>query len=252
VSFDGADAMHQPEGQPITGTVTIANYYAGTALAGMGDAYRMLGENNNAIVCYQEARTESPFDATIHVKLARALERTARFDEAIDSYERALRIDKRLSKVASALEVTREKKRTYEKARGVYQKAIETGQTDSAESLFSEALIARLSGEEALAETLFGMALEKDPLHFGANMALGRLLRGNGECEVALGNFGLAYATRPTSALAAYELAVTNLAVRDTLAAEQWAAKAYDLVPDPYYWDFLVDIRGMREARTLK
>jgi tetratricopeptide (TPR) repeat protein len=138
----------------------------------------------------------------------------------------------------------------HEKATSVYRTALETGQTDSAESLFSEGLIARLSGKEALAEALFGMALEKDPLHFGANMALGRLLCGRGACEIALGNFSLAFVAQPTSALAAYELAATNLAIRDTLAAEQWAAKAYGLVPDPYYWDFLVDIRRINEART--
>jgi tetratricopeptide (TPR) repeat protein len=245
--FEGSDASHT---EPVVGRITISNYYAAAALAGMGDAYRMLGENNNAIICYQEAGIENAFDAVIHVKLARAFEGAGHFDEAIESYERALRIDRRLSWAASSLEVAREKKRVYEKATRVYQMALQTGQTDSAESLYSEALIARLSGEELLAEALLGMAVEKDPLHFGANMALGKILCGRGDCGIALGNFGLAFAARPTSAQAAYKLATTNLAIRDTLAAEQWAAKAYDLAPDPYYWDFLQEIRGGTESGT--
>ena len=250
--FDSTDVLPGSDGKPVMGRVEISNYYAASALAGMGDAYRLLGETDNAIVSYIEARSENSFDATIHVKLARAYERAGLFDDAIDSYERALRIDRRLSRVVASLEIVREKKTVYEKARRVYEKALMSGRMDSAESLYSEALIARLSGEERLAEALLRMTIEKDPMHFGANMALGRILFERGECGIALGNFGLAFASRPASALAAYELAATNLAIRDTLAAEQWAAKAYDIAPDPYYWDFLLDIRSGKEAEIEK
>jgi tetratricopeptide (TPR) repeat protein len=248
--FDGTDASPGSDDRPVVGRVEISNYYAAGALTGMGDAYSMLGETDNAIAAYRGARSENAFDATIHEKLARAYESKGLFDEAIDSYERALRIDRRLLKAAASLEIARGKKTVYEKAIRVYEKSLKNGLTDSAESLYTEALIARLSDEERLAEALFRMAIEKDPMHFGANMALGRILFERGECEIALGNFGLAFASRPASALAAYELAVTNLAIRDTLAAEQWAAKAYDLAPDPYYWDFLQGIRdGTKSER---
>jgi tetratricopeptide (TPR) repeat protein len=244
--FEGVDASPGNHDTPVTATVTIANHYAAGALTGMGDAYTLLGETANAIAVYEEARSQSGFDAAIHAKLAKAYERAGLFDKAIDSYEHALRIDRRLSKAAASLEIAREKKTVYETARNVYQKALKNSRTDSAESLYCEALIARLSGEKRLAEALFRKTIEKDPTHFGANMALGRILFERGECDLALGNFGLAFASRPTSGLAAYELAVANLAIRDTLAAEQWAAKAYDLTPDPYYWEFLQEMRGRK------
>jgi hypothetical protein len=39
------------------------------------------------------------------------------------------------------------------------------------------------------------------------------------------------------------------LALRDTLAAEQWAAKAYDLSFDEYYRGFLEDVRDLQKGR---
>ena len=218
----------------------------------MGDAYRAMGENASAIGSYEEALSENAFDVTIHLKLARSSEEMGRFDEAIDSYERALRVDPRLTDAASELKVAREKKKVFERAEKVYQKALRNSQADSAESLYSEALIARFSGEFDIAEVLLREALKKDATHFGANMALGEILCGRGECKAALGVFGLAYAVRPTSALAAYQVAATNLAVGDTLGAERWAEKAYDLAPNPYYGNFLKGIRAARVSEEVE
>ena len=106
----------------------------------------------------------------------------------------------------------------------------------------------RLGGEKRLAEALLQKVIEKDATHFGANMALGRILSESGDNEAALGNFSVAFAAEPTSPLPAYEIAVTNMILRDTLAAEQWAAKAYDLSPSAMYGDFLQEIRGARES----
>jgi len=248
-----------PEGPPVSpdavdekpsGRLVISNYYAAAALAGMGDAYRAIGESDNSIRSYERAVPENPFDAAIHLKLARAYEGVGRFDEAIESYERALRIDGRLRRAANSLEIARGKKRVYEQAEAVRQKALRSGQADSEESLYSEALIARLSGEPEFSKALLRETLRKNPAHFGANMALGQLLGSGGDWDIALGNFSAAFAFRPTSALAAYESAVATLALRDTLVAEQWAAKAYDLSPDEHYWRFLEEIRKRKEVEA--
>ncbi len=228
------------------GMFKISDYYAAAALAGMGDAYAMMGETDNSIRSYKDALSKNAFDLMIHMKLARSCERAGRFDDAIESYERALRFGRGLDKAASFLQIARRKKELFEEARAVREMALRLNQRDSSDALYSEALMMRLSGEKAVAADLLRKTLEKDPEHFGANMALGRILAEKGEDAVALGNFSVAFAAEPTSALAAYELAVTNLVLRNTLAAKQWAAKAYDLSPDAYYWDFLQEVRGIK------
>ncbi|NQU08282.1 MAG: tetratricopeptide repeat protein, partial [Candidatus Abyssubacteria bacterium] len=227
----------------------ISNYYAAAALVGMGDAYQVMGETENSIFSYTEALSDNAFDSTIHLRLGRAYERTGRFDQAIDSYERALRLDKSLRGAASSLQITRQKKAVYEESKRVREAAISSNQGDSADALYSEALMMRLSGKRYIASGLLKKALEKDPSHFGANLALGQILAEKGEDGAALGNFSLAFAVQPTSALAAYESAVTNLALGNTVSAELWAAKAYSLSPDFYYWDFLTDVRNRMKGR---
>ena len=239
-----------PDAEASVGRLKISNYYAAAALAGMGDAYRSLGEHDNSIRSYEDALTENAFDSTTHMKLARAYEHTGRFDEAIETLERAMRIDPKLPGAASLLEIVREKKVVYEEADRVYRKALQAGRTDSPEALYSQALLARLSGKLVLAEALLNETLAKDPAHYGANMALGRILHKRGECEAAIGNFSAAFAEDPTSALAAYSLALASLALQDTLTAERWAARAYDVSPERYYLDFLEAIRDRGETRA--
>jgi tetratricopeptide (TPR) repeat protein len=238
-----------PEAEGVVGRLKISNYYAAVALAGMGDAYRLLGEHENSTTSYERALSENAFDSIIHLKLARAYEHVGRFDEAIKTLERGLRIDPKLPGAASLLEIVREKENVYDEAESVRRKALQAGQADSPESLYSQALIARLSGKGPLAEALLNETLRKDPAHFGANMALGRILHKRGETPAALGNFGAAFAEDPTSALAAYSLAEANLALQDTLAAEQWAAKAYELSPEKRYLDFLEAVRDGEDSQ---
>ncbi len=73
----------------------------------MGDAYQVMGETENSIFSYTEALSDNAFDSTIHLRLGRAYEHTGRFDRAIDSYERALRLDKSLRGAVSSLQIAR-------------------------------------------------------------------------------------------------------------------------------------------------
>jgi len=232
------------------GRLKISDYYPAAALTGMGDAYGVMGESYSSIRSYREALTENAFDVMIHIKLARALERAGRFDEAIESYERALRFGPGLKGLNSSLQIVRSKKELFEVAGSVRKTALDLNLGDSAAALYSEAILMRLGGEKRLARALLQQVIEKDATHFGANMALGRILSESGDNGAALGNFSVAFAAEPTSPLPAYEIAVTNMVLRDTLAAEQWAAKAYDLSPSAMYWDFLQEIRSARESES--
>jgi predicted Zn-dependent protease len=120
---------------------------------------------------------------------------------------------------------------------------------DSADALYGEAIMMRMSGRPQVAVALLGEALRKEPSHFGANLAMGRILVQRGHDEEALANFSVAFAARPRSALVAYELAVTELTLGQVLAAEQWAAKAYELDSNSFYWDFLTSVRNRAAQR---
>lgn len=234
-------------GTPIKGWVTIANYYAGASLAGMGDTYRIMGEMDNAIGSYERARSENAFDATIHFKIAQTYEGTGHFDKAIDSYERAFRLDRGMQKALSSVKITSIKKEVYEQCRLVYNASCLYDQANSADALYSQALMMRLSGEPKISAALLRETLEKQPAHFGANLALGQMLAEMGNGEEALANLSVAFAVEPNSALAAYEVAVTRLTLGETLAAEQWAAKAYELDPTTFYGDFHSAVRRRME-----
>ncbi|RJP67036.1 MAG: hypothetical protein C4532_15095, partial [Candidatus Abyssobacteria bacterium SURF_17] len=236
-----------PTAAASTGRIIISNYYAGAALAGMGDAHLMMGETLQSIESYERAARENAFDATIHLRLAHACELAGRFDDAVEGYERALRLDKRLREASARLEIARAKRDVYEQAEQVYESAQMYGQQGSAEALYGEAVMLRLSGREEAAAALLRQALENEPAHFGANLALGQILSERGDHVAAFGYYSAAFAARPDSALTARELAITSLALRDTLMAELWAAKAYDLEPDEFYERFLEGMR--REAR---
>ncbi|MBI4832628.1 MAG: tetratricopeptide repeat protein [Candidatus Lindowbacteria bacterium] len=225
------------------GGLNISNFYAALALEGMGDAYGMIGETGNAVYSYKAALSENSFDAKTTVKLARAYDRSGRFDEAIEFYTRGLRLDRRLFDAASSLGVARVKKEVYDEAKRVYTIALLSGKTDSVDSLYCEALMLRLSGKPEAAADLLRKALEKSPAHFGANLALGQILSQQGEYDAALGNLSVSYAVKPESAVAAYEMAITKLALRDTVTATMWAARAYELEPDDFYGRFLENIR---------
>jgi tetratricopeptide (TPR) repeat protein len=230
------------------GQLVISNHYAALALAGTGDAYAMLGETRNSLESYRMALSENAFDARINVKLARAYEHAGRFDDAIAFYTRALRLDKRLADAASYLQVAKVKKEVYDEAQRVYTIALLSHQVDSVEAVYCEALMFRLTGKQETAAALLRKVVEKSPSHFGANLALGQILSQQGEYDIALGNLSVAYAVRPTSAVAAYETALVKLALRDTLTAEMWAARAYELDPDAFYRRFHESIQK-RESR---
>jgi tetratricopeptide (TPR) repeat protein len=229
------------------GQLVIADHYAATALAGMGDAYRALGEPENSLVRYEMAVRENAFDAALRLRLGRAYEHVGRFDDAIASYERALRIDRNMQPAASSLNISRAKKEAYEQARRIHLTAVKAGREDSAEALYGEAVLLRLSGKPDAAIVLLRRALLKDPSHFGVNLALGQLLSDKGRHEDALACFSAAFASQPTSALAAYEIALSSLALGDSRAAELWAEKAFELEPDELYERLLEDIRRRKQ-----
>jgi tetratricopeptide (TPR) repeat protein len=229
----------------------IANYYAAAALAGMGDAYRMMGEPDNAIDSYKLALGQNAFDATIYLKLARVYESTGRFNDAIASYERALQLDKNLKEAASSIQIASAEKEVFDQARNVYLEALSSKQQDSPDALYGEAIMLLLSGKKEAGIGLLGEVIQKAPLHYGANLALGKFHSERGEYEAAFGNFSAAFAAEPTSAMAAHELAITTLALGDTLTAEMWASKAYELDHSGYYEESLESIkRRAEENRT--
>ncbi len=240
------NAPQGAEGE-VKGRLVIANYYAAAALSGMGDAHQMMGETGEAVRSYKMALRENAFDSTIYLKLAHAYERAGRFDDAIVSYERAVKLDKNQAEAAFSLQVALTKKEVYDQAKRVYLTAHLSRQQGSADGLYGEAVMLRLSGKQEAAAALLREALKKKPSHFGANMALGQILSEQGEHEEAFASFSAAFASRPTSALAAYELALTSVALGDTLAAELWASKAYELEPDRFYENFLDDIKKRSE-----
>lgn len=214
------------------GTLTILNYYAAAALAGLGDAYFYLGEAPAALKSYESAVRENAFDATIQFRLARAYEFTGNFANALDSYRRTLRLDQNFADAATSSSIVLMKEEVYEQAKRVYLTSHLTGREESADAIYSEAVMLHLSGKRASAEALLRKVLEIAPMHFGANLALGQMLSERGLDTEALGNFSLAFAVTPTSAVAAKELSLTSLVLRDTAAAVQWAAKVYELAPD--------------------
>ncbi|MBI5118704.1 tetratricopeptide repeat protein [Candidatus Poribacteria bacterium] len=236
-------------GRAERGRFVVSNAYAALALAGMGDAYATLGETRNSIESYRMALSENAFDSRINVKLARAYERAGRFDDAIDFYARALRLDKRLADAAASLEVAQVKKEVYDEAKRIYTIALLSHQADSVEAVYCEALMLRMTGKQEAAAALLRKVVEKAPSHFGANLALGQILSLRGEYDTALGNLSVAYAVRPTSAVAAYEMALATLALRDTLTAEMWAARAYELEPDSFYRRFHESIQERGSGR---
>jgi tetratricopeptide (TPR) repeat protein len=217
----------------------------------MGDAHQMLGQMEHAIQYYKMALTENAFDATIHFKIARAYEHRGRFDEAMSSYNQALKLDRNMQKASSALRIMLAKKEVFEQSRALYDMSRLHNQGQSADALFGEAIMMRLSGEPKIAMALLRNALEKEPTHFGANLTLGRMLVETGNDEEALANFSVAFAERPDSALAAYELAVTELNLGETRAAERWAAKAYELDSSILYEEFYKEV-SRRAAHELQ
>lgn len=234
------------------GQLRIVNHYAAGALAGMGDAYRMLGETDNAIRSYSMALRENAFDAAIHFKLARIFEEAGRFEDAIASYERALRADRNFTQAATSRQIALTKKEVYEQARRVYLTTLLSQQRDSADALYSEAIMLRVTGKQDTAIHLLREAVEKAPLHFAANLALGQLLFERGEHVAALASFSAAFASEPTSALAAYEVAVTSLALGDVIAAHEWAVRAYELEPDEFYAEFLGKVKQRLDSAQLE
>jgi tetratricopeptide (TPR) repeat protein len=234
---------------PQAGTLTIANSYAASALAGMGDAYLFLNEAPISVQIYESAVRENAFDATVQYRLARAYEYTGNFEEALATYDRALRLDRRFTDAASAHQILLTKQEVYDQAKRVYLTAHLSGQKDSADAYYGEAVMLRLSGRKAAAEAMLREAVNKNPTHFGANLTLGQMLSERGLHEEAFGNFSLAFAVSPTSAVAAKELALTSLILKDTVGAVQWAAKAYELAPDEYYLQFEEEV-GRIAARN--
>jgi len=209
----------------------------------MGDSYLSLNEAPLAIENYAAASAENAFDSVIHYKLARAYEITGYLDKAIAGYEQALKLNRNFADAASSRQIVLMKQEVYEQAKRVYLTSHLSGREKSADAFYGEAVMLRLSGKRNAAEALFREAANKDPLHFGANLALGQILTERGLYEEAFGNFSAAFASRPTSAVVAKELALTNLVLKDTVAAAQWATKAYELAPDEHYAGFMKDIQ---------
>ncbi|RJP17077.1 MAG: tetratricopeptide repeat protein [Candidatus Abyssobacteria bacterium SURF_5] len=227
------------------GMIAISNYHAAAASAGMGDAYFALGEPENAVEMYLAALEQNAFNSVIHYKLGRAYEYIGSLEKALASYDRALRLDKNLSGARASREIILLKKEVYDQAKRVYLTSHLSGREKSADAYYGEAIMIRLSGKGEVAEALLREAVKEDPFHFGANLALGQILSERGANEEALGNFSIAYASVPTSAVAAKELALTSLVLKDTLGAVRWAAKAYELAPDQYYEQFLWDVQRL-------
>lgn len=234
------------------GVLKIADYYAGAALSGMGDAYYLMGETDNAILSYEQALSENAFDARIYYKLGRAYERSARFDEAVAAYERAMKLDQGLLGASSALEEARSKREAYHQADQALQKALLAGEGDSIDATCYRAKMIHLSGDSEFAVVILREALQKDPDHFPTNLELGQIFTDKGDHEAALGFFSIAYSTHPESALVAFKLAVTQLALGNTIMAKEWAARAYELEHASKYWDFIEDLSRKTEMNVEK
>jgi tetratricopeptide (TPR) repeat protein len=231
----------------IKGTLVIADPYAAAACAGMGDAYLALGEMPAAIEYYQKAASENAFDAAVHFRLARAYEVVGNFEKALAGYDRALRLNKSMADAKASRKIALMKSEVYEQAKRVYLTSHLSGQEGSADAYYGEGVMLRLSGRRIAAEALFRKAAGQAPMHFGANLALGQILSEKGMHEEAFANFSAAFASQPTSAVAARELALTSLILKDTAGAVQWAAKSYELAPETYYEQFRDDVIRLAE-----
>jgi tetratricopeptide (TPR) repeat protein len=230
-----ASVQDQPNAEnERAGILTISNHDAAAARAGMGDAYLALQEAPLAVEQYEAAAEESGFDAGIQYKLARACELTGDFDRAIDCYERVLRLNKHMKDAAASRQIALKKKEVYEQAKRVYLTSLLSGKEKTADALYGEAVMLRLTGRRAAAEALFREVVRIEPMNFGANLALGQMLSERGLYEDAFANFSAAFVAEPSSAVTAKELALTSFVLKDLDGAAQWARKAYELAPEEY------------------
>jgi tetratricopeptide (TPR) repeat protein len=193
------------------------------SLIAQGDRATAARDFHSALVSYQDATREDPTSAQVYVRLASTYARMGHDPEAIEYFQRALRIDRRNAEAQQGMTNARERLAVL--APGARQQAQAQPQVDEAGARERYTAAVSLINERKYAEALVALddALKKKPGYGVALVARGSAQMGLLHYDAAAADYAAARAADPALASPLFGLAEAYRA----LGQAQKAAELY-------------------------
>jgi tetratricopeptide (TPR) repeat protein len=160
------------------------------ALTALGDIMRVIQKDIKAVEYYEKALAINPAEATLHLKIARALARLGNIDDAVREYNLALNFDDKDTDIVAELE-------------NLWRTKIKENPQD-ANAHMNLGVVLQKKGDFNGAGSEYNIAQNIDPSNVTLRLNLGTLLQAQGDLPSAIRAYDTILEVEPTNVLAHY------------------------------------------------